>query len=596
MFITYFLIFLKNFSKNYTKELISLTIISTICGFLEFFGLALVFPLITIILSPTNTNIILIKKLSTITDNNQCMLILCLLIVSSFIFKNLFMIFKTYYQFDFLKKWQNDINAKILQKYLYSSFEKKLNIPPKFSLFQVWQISNLVFNSFISTTLNLLSNAIILSIILIFLICKFKLLALTICIFFLMCGLLQNNFFKTKGRKLQKERLAILSELNNNLLSTIKNFKDIKIFGKENYFYTEYKKQIVKSGKIENTINFYNTIPQHIIEISIIIAIMIICYGIIITNNNSTSIFASLSLIGAAMFRCAPIINKLQSALNTINMTKPNIIEFFNAYEFYGKINTNANLTTDKFELKNDIKIKNLTYAYNNSNVIKNLSLDIKKGEFIGIIGKSGIGKTTFLDILMGLLETYTGEILADNLQLKEKTLQKWINSIGYVPQEITILPTTIAQNIAFGEQEKDINYDRISTIIEQTKLTEYISTLPNGINEHLSGSYNLSIGQKQRIGIARALYKNPEILFLDEITSALDLETENNIVNCLNALKGEKTIIAIAHRLSTLKKCDRIIYFKNNNTIISGTIDELKSTDKDFLELLNFASIDISN
>jgi len=592
MFINYFSKFLQLFSQNYKSKLIILIILSVFCGLFEFLGVAMVFPLIIFILNPTqSTDIIFLPN--KLPDNSNLLLILGALIVLAFLFKNLLMIYKTYYQFGFLKNWQNELNLSVFKKYLYSSFETNLKASQENSVFQIWNLSNIIFNNFITMVLNLFSNLIIIAIIFVFLLWKFNIWAIITCAFFLVCGLLQSKFFKSIGRKLTKEKVKILAATNNSFLSAIKSFKDIKIFAKENHFYNVYKKQIQNVGKIDSLINFYNTIPQNIVEISIIFSIIIMCYGIVKTSlGNSQEIIASFSLLAAAMFRMAPIINKLQSNLNIINMSKPAVVEFFNAYEFYDNLKQNHS-TQEKLTLKEKITIKNLSYSYDDKKILNNLNLEIQKGEFIGIIGKSGVGKSTFLDVLMGILISYDGELYTDNEQLNELSSQKWINSIGYVPQEITILPASIAANIAFCLDEEEINHERISKIIELVQLTDYIKTLPNGTKEILNNLSGLSVGQKQRIGLARALYKQPQILFLDEVTSALDLETENKIIQCLNALKGEKTIIAIAHRLSTLKNCDRIFYFKNANTVLCGSFETLIDEDEEFKNLINLASVD---
>ena len=591
MFLTYFLKFLKIFSDNYRLKLVYLTFISVLCGFLEFLGVALVFPLIVVILQPEQVSQIPIVGNYFKDVSQNASILFGFGIVLAFVIKNLFMIYRSYYQFDLLKDWQIELNLSVYKKYLYSSYENKLNMPSKYSIFQVWNLNNLVFVNFLTMVLNFISNFIILSIVLVFLVVKFKIWALLTGAFFLLTGLLQNNFFKDKGRQLVRQKVEVMNLTSSSFLSTIKNFKDIKIFAKENYFYNTYKKYLEKVGKIECLISFFNTIPQNIVELCIIGAIIIMCYGVVQTTGGEVySMVASFSLLAAAMFRMAPIINKLQSNLNMINMSKPAIIEFFDAYEFYGEIAVLENNVDERLELKEKIKIKNLSYSYDDVQVLDNLSFEIEKGEFLGVIGKSGVGKSTFLDVLMGLLSSYVGEINVDDVPLTSENISVWMNAIGYVPQEISVLPASIAQNIAFGVAENEIDYLLIDKVIEMTELKDFVSGLQNGVKEDISG---LSLGQRQRLGIARALYKNPQILFLDEITASLDVETENNIVNCLNSLKGDKTIIAIAHRISTLKKCDRILYFKSSDTVLSGTFEELINKDEEFANIIKLASVE---
>ncbi len=591
MFITYFSKFLRMFSQNYKAKFIVLVVLSVFCGLFEFLGVAMIFPLITFILNPLQVSNIKFLPVN-LAENTNLLLILGLLIVFAFVIKNLLMIYKTYYQFDFLKIWQNELNLAVFRKYIYSSFETNLKVSQENSVFQVWNLSNIVFSNFVTMVLNLFSNLIIITIVFAFLLWKFNIWAIVTCSFFLICGLLQNKFFKSIGRTLTHEKIKLLATTNNSFLSAIKSFKDIKIYAKEDHFYDVYKKQVHDVGRVDSLINFFNAIPQNIVEISIIFSIIIMCYGIVKTSlGNSQEIIASFSLLAAAMFRMAPIINKLQANLNIINMSKPAVDSFFKAYAFYDEIKLNEAIK-NSLHLDKKIIVRNLSYSYGYKKILDNLNLEINKGEFIGIIGESGVGKSTFLNVLMGILTSYEGTICVDNERLSENSIHKWMSLIGYVPQEITILPASIASNIAFCLNESEIDYEKISQIIKLVQLTDYVQALPNGENEILTDLSGLSVGQKQRIGLARALYKQPQILFLDEVTAALDLETENKIVQCLNELKGDKTIIAIAHRLSTLKNCDKIFYFKSADTVMCGTFEELFNNDDEFKSLINLATL----
>jgi ABC-type multidrug transport system fused ATPase/permease subunit len=235
-------------------------------------------------------------------------------------------------------------------------------------------------------------------------------------------------------------------------------------------------------------------------------------------------------------------------------------------------------LQNDKIELlneievynfKNKIEFKNVYFYFNERNKILNgINFVIEKGKTIGIIGESGSGKSTFVYLLIGLHKPKTGEIIIDGnsgLQMK----QTWRNNIGYVSQSIYLTDDTIENNIALGVLESDINKDKISEILNQVRLEDLIRELELGIHTKVGErGVQLSGGQRQRIGIARALYHNPEILILDEATSALDSETETEVMKSLNYFRGKKTIIMIAHRLSTLNECDEI--WKIENGVIS--------------------------
>ncbi len=588
MFTAYFAKFLKLFSKGYETRLALLFFMSFFAGMLEFLGIALIFPLIILILSPEKA--LNLPYLGTFGENT--IIVLTVGIVGAFVLKNLFMIANTYYQTKILKNWLADLNLYFFKKYLYSTYESKLHLDARYSIFQVWQLCSLAFNNFVSRVLNLASSALILAVIFAFLVWKFNVWALLTCAFFAAAGWAQNRFFKTKGRALTVEKIELMNAGNQSILSAIRNIKDIKIFGRENYFFNAYKKFMKKTADIETVFDFYNAIPQNIVEICIIFAVLIMSYGVVsMAHGSSEAIIASFGMLAAAVFRMAPLVNKIQMHMNFINANKPAVAELFCAYEKYGEMNEQESDEDGRFNLENSVSLNNVSFAYENENVLEGLNINIQKGEFVGIIGVSGVGKTTFMDVLMGLLSV-RGEILVDGGVLTAENSKKWLNSIGYVPQEITTLPLTIAQNIAFGVEKENIDYDKINEVIRTAQLQEYVSKLQDGVQTKLSDMQSLSQGQKQRIGIARALYKEPEILFLDEITSALDVETENKITECLSQLKGSKTIIAIAHRLSTLKNCDRILYFKSKNEVLSGTFEELSVNDADFQNILSLSAV----
>jgi ABC-type multidrug transport system fused ATPase/permease subunit len=220
----------------------------------------------------------------------------------------------------------------------------------------------------------------------------------------------------------------------------------------------------------------------------------------------------------------------------------------------------------ERINFRSTIELRNISYTFSDAAepTIENLSLTIKQGERIGIQGSSGIGKTTLFNLMLGLYSPTAGAIYVDGVKLDNSNLRKWQNSIGYVSQSVFITEGTIAENIAFGEQADNIDYSRISKVIEQSDLKEFIASLDKGVNTRIGeqGS-RLSGGQRQRIGIARALYKGCDILLFDEATSSLDNTSEQNINRAIERLSAENnalTIVVIAHRNSSLEYCDRII------------------------------------
>lgn len=247
---------------------------------------------------------------------------------------------------------------------------------------------------------------------------------------------------------------------------------------------------------------------------------------------------------------------------------------------------------TERLPFNNEICLRNINYTYNEKNALNDFSLCIKKGEFIGIIGLSGAGKTTLIDIIMGINKPESGTISIDGINLTSKNLRKWQNNIANVPQEIYLSSETISENVAWGLDKDEINRQKVIESLKDAMIYDEVEKYLDNNSKIITDNQGLSVGQKQRLAIARALYTQRDVLILDEATSSLDVEAEYQITKVLEHLKGKKTIIAIAHRLSTLKMCERIIYLKDGRMIDSGTFQYLSGKHTDFKNLLEHSGI----
>ena len=335
--------------------------------------------------------------------------------------------------------------------------------------------------------------------------------------------------------------------------------------------------------------------PQYIIEIIFIFTMVILCFGILTKyGENPSNILITFGVVAIAIYRVVPQVYKNQVYLNYINLYTNRVDELFKLYDEYNLYNYSKNKDTkEKIKFNEDIQIRDLSYSYDKkTNVLHDINLDIRKGEFIGIVGLSGAGKSTLVDCLLGLLE-YKGNIYIDNVLLNTDNIQMFRNIIGYVPQKICTIEGDIYTNIAWGVERKDIDKTKADEVLKTAQLYDQLKQTENGLEIELKqdGS-GLSGGQMQRIGIARALYREPEIIVLDEATSNLDVKIENKLTEVISQIKGSKTIIAIAHRLSTLVNCDRIAYLKDGTIIDVGTFQELCDKYTDFKEIVKLSRI----
>ncbi|MBN1251030.1 MAG: ATP-binding cassette domain-containing protein, partial [Bacteroidales bacterium] len=349
------------------------------------------------------------------------------------------------------------------------------------------------------------------------------------------------------------------------LYNSVKGFTDIRLFNKQSYFIKKYLKNNHSYQKIRSKTFVILEIPRRAVEIIIVLMlILLVVFGkYYIDNNNSLNIL--ISTVIAISYKLLPSLNK----------TYMNIIKVKTAWysvEIVKELNNNSieNATgteNENLKFKKSIKLKNFNFSYNDTNqqVFKNLNFDVEKGDFIGIIGKSGSGKTSLLNILSGLI-IQDNILKIDDKFLSIKNVKNWYKQIGYVTQNSYIFNGSICENIALGIKKSEINHNKLNDVLALVELDFWAKSLPNGKNTILgeNGS-KISEGQKQRLALARVLYKKTDLLLLDEITGNLDFETEDSIIKLLEKLNKEgKTIIFVSHRKNTLKNCNKIFKIEN--------------------------------
>lgn len=557
------------------KELTKYYILSVLVGILELCGVALIYPFIF--------------KLINNSSFNKESVFLGLLIISLFLAKNLFMIYYSRLQIDFTQKCEKYISEKFMRFFLFGKYYDTYKISYAQKGHVLHYIIPNVINNFLFRLLNLSINILIFILISGFLFLKFFLASTVTLICAVLILFIEIKFFHYKTKNLPLILKEINLKMGQFLNNVMFNVKCLKINKAENLLLNEYITKQRDNYKYNKKMQFYSNITPYVTEPLIIILLFILLTVISIQNMNETaSLIASYALIASAIFRLAPSINRIQTNVTGIKNVIPILKEFFSIYESY-KIDEFQNIVVDKkFLIMNkNIELRNLSFAYDNKQVLNNINLTINKCDFIGVAGLSGVGKTTLVDIIAGLLKPQSGEILIDgtNYGLNIPSLK-----IGYIPQDFGIISATIRENIAFGQETIDDN--RVIEVLKMAQIYDYIvENFKDGIYANpFVDSAGLSQGQKQRLAIARALYTDPDILILDEATSALDLKTEEEICEVLKSLKGKKTIIVIAHRLSTIKFADKIVFMENGEISNIGNFEHIYQNSEAFQSLVKLA------
>ena len=603
MFYTTFLKFLQYFGKGHEKQIWLMGVYTFLTSLFEFASVAIILPFLLMLIDPQlfNQNFFLkaAKQIFHLPDVQAVFEFAAIAVIVTIISKNIYGIFIMYWQNKLLKEWALDIKTMFMRMYLYSPFEMNVKTGDSERFFAISNTVDLVFEQFVFRVIVFTSNTLVVILIfswMIYLLPKYTLLA---ALFFITSASLQNKIIFHKAKLFADEKYKLEQGPYNTLLSSLRCLKEIKITSSENFFYNIYKKISKKLVPLSEKINLLPIIPQYIIEIIFVFTVIILFVGIFQEYGlNRENILIALGVVAISLFRILPLMYKSQVCINYMDMYReypPMLFELYDSFKQYE--NYIYEPTKDRMAFNKEIKIENLSYSYDGEkNVLSDINFKIKKGEYIGIIGISGAGKSTLVDCLTGLL-LGKGNIFIDDVALSPENTKNYQNIIGYVSQNTNTVSGNLITNVAWGIPDAEINQEEIIHSLKDAKLYDQIQELPNGINTVINqDGTGLSQGQKQRIGIARAFYRNPELLIFDEATSSLDVKTENEIMEILAEKKGKITMIAVSHRLSTLKLCDKIVYMSEGKIVDIGTFAELTEKYPQFAKFVELSNLSNDN
>jgi len=575
------------FDKNQKKSLFILTILILIGGVLETLGVSLIVPVVTIIVEPEKIRAAIdefdilaqIVSILGLDTDNKLIITLLISLIFVFILKNLFMTYLTYKQTHFISYNRNKMISRVMREFLNRPYENYLgaDIPT------VFRITDSDIPNVFSLMLALLSMAteMVVSVFLLILLISVNwAMTLMIVIVFALITLLNSKFLKPRLNDIGQKNQKMQSRIAKWRLQAIYGLKDVKVLNRQEFFIRNYYESGKIGASLSTKYSIINATPRRIIETGFMAAIFGFIAVYVALGKDLNVLIPQLTAFAVAAMRIMPSASRINTYITEIAYSEP-CLDY--VYE-----NLNEGMKTDKemHALKNEIKgdplrlndkieMNHITFHYpdGDTNIFSDAHMIVPKGKSVGIIGPSGAGKSTIVDILLGLLHVQTGEILCDGKDIFSN-YDSWLEQIGYIPQSIYLVDESIRENIAFGIDEDRIDEDRIWAVLEEAQLSDFINSLPEGLDTKIGDrGVRLSGGQRQRIGIARALYHNPEILVFDEATSALDNETEAAVMEAINSFHGKKTMVIIAHRLNTIENCD-IIYEVKDEKIQQTTLD----------------------
>lgn len=496
------------------------------------------------------------------------------LLILTFVVKNLFLYVQQKMTFAFVYTNQFRTSERMMRNYLRREYEFYLNVDTAVVQRNITSDVNNMY-ALILALLQLLSDGAVSICVVGYCLATNGVMTVLLAVTLVMLLALIKKALKPIMHKAGKDNQDYYSSLFKWIAQTVQGIKEIKVTCKEQYFVDEYRK--CGSGYVNavQRYSLYNNIPKLLIE-TVCIAVMM-GYMIILTcmGMAAENMLEVLSTLAAAAFVLLPAVNRINNQINSITYFEP----FFmgvndNLQEEIGDNKVDMSFATDeeeKLPLKHSIELRDIVYSYPNTEnfIFQHANLTIPIGSSVGIVGTSGAGKSTIVDILLGLLQVKSGVVCADGAEVKTQ-YRKFLKNIGYIPQMIFMLDDTIRRNVAFGVPDEKINENRVWEVLREARLDEFVKSLPQGLETGIGErGIRLSGGQRQRIGIARALYYDPEVLVLDEATSALDSDTEAAIMDSINSLHGRKTLIIIAHRLQTIEKCDLVYRVEDGQAVV---------------------------
>ena len=584
------LFFLLN--PNERKNAGFLLIMITIMALLDVIGVASILPFIAVLTNPSliETNLILntmfqFSKIFRVENSQQFIFALGLIVFLLLVFSLTFKAFTTYVQARFVLMCEYSIGRRLVEGYLHQPYSWFLGRHSAELGKTILSEVGLVIGLGLFQLMELLAKGIVTITLITLLIIVDPKLALIVG--FTLAGMYLLIFYLVQGylKRIGNKRLK-----NNELrFTTISEAfgaaKEVKVGGLEQTYIKSFSDSAKIFARTQASSQVVSQLPRYILEAIGFGGILLIILYIMSQTGNFNTALPIISLYVFAGYRLLPALQQIYYAFTQLTFVSPSIVKLTSDIKNLKPFNENQDKGV--LSLNKTITLKNIYYEYPNASrtALKNINLSISSKSTVGLVGETGSGKTTTVDIILGLLEPQKGTLEVDGKVITKQNSRSWQRSIGYVPQHIYLSDDTVAANIAFGVEPQDINLAAVEKAAKIANLHKFlIEELPKQYQTTIGErGIRLSGGQRQRIGIARALYHNPNILILDEATSALDSQTEKAVMDAVNNLRKDITIIIIAHRLATIKKCDKVFLLEKGQIKNEGTFEELKNIDEKF-------------
>jgi ABC-type multidrug transport system fused ATPase/permease subunit len=514
------------------------------------------------------------ESLRGVSDTRLTILLLSLLVLT-FLIKNLFLLASMYFEQRSQFSLMNRIAQRLFETYLGQPYEFHLRHSSSVLMRNVEDYSGTVVY-FLRPSLQLLADTLTGAGLLAVLFAVDPLSTSIIAVLFGGTAFVVLRLTRDRARGWGEKRLELRESFRSALLSGFGGVKEIKLFGRDREVTELHRRSVYGSARISYLFNIAQSVPRAVLEVLAVAGVATTVLVSILRGESARDSILIIALFGVAAFRILPSMNRVVVALQQMALARPGLEGAVEGLSL--EVQESASSEIAPLGQFRELKLEDVVYQYPNTDmpVLDLERLSVRSGDSVGIVGSSGSGKSTLVDVLIGILSPLRGTIQVNGVDIA-RLRRQWQDKIGYVPQHVYLMDTTLRRNVAFGLPEKSISDEQVERALRQANLLEFVQTLPNGWDTEVGErGVRLSGGQRQRLGIARALYGNPEVIVLDEATSALDAATEREIVESFREIAYDHTLIVVAHRTSTLKYCNRLIRLERGRIVQEGTFEEV--------------------
>ena len=539
---------------------------------LELLGVTAIMPFIEVVMNPESIQrkwyLNILYSMFDFQSDVSFMLFLAAALIAIYIVKNLYLCIMYNLQYQFTFSNQRKLAYRMMDCYMRQPYSFHLSHNSADLIRNVSNDTNMMFVGILAL-LQLITETLVCITLIIFLFIQDKTITIGVTVIIGLFLLFFAKGFKRYFSRIGNEDREYNAGITKWLLQSFGGIKETKILDREDFFLNNFDYNYKNYASCERKYRFLQVAPRPIMEAVCVSSLLVVVAFKLLRGTHSVYFISTLSVFAIAAFRLLPSINRVTNYMSVIMFNKPAIDAVYKDLKRIEELENSKvmkNTAEEPLTLKKAIKVEKLSFKYPNAEnyVLHNINFEILKNKSTAFIGPSGAGKTTLADIILGALEPTEGSVLVDDVNIQEH-MSAWHKNLGYIPQSIYLMDDTIKNNIAFGINREEIDESKIWKALEQAQLKGFIKSLDKGLDTEIGeGGVRLSGGQRQRIGIARALYNDPEVLVLDEATSALDNETESAVMEAIDRLSGTKTLIIIAHRLTTIRNCDIIYEVKN--------------------------------